>query len=388
MPTPDASIREPTATGAALVAALPGAVLLADAGARVVMANPAFCRLFGLTQPPEDLVGVDCSQATTVAAARLQDPESFLSRMAEWMAAREPAMDEVRFLDGRVCEREYVPLGSAAAPEGHLWMYCDVTSRVGADDLSRDSTTAELTARELAHESLADIDELRRQLLATASHELRTPLTSMMSFVNLLREGEPLSDEQAQFVDVIGRNAERLLGMVNDILLLARFGSGAEELDLDDVNLPGLVTEVVHDSTPEASARGITMDLVTESGPPLEGDRNNLSQLFVNLIGNAVKFTREGGHIDVSVVRAGAGWRCSIADNGIGVPTAEADQLFGQFFRASNARRAGIQGSGLGLAISRAIVQLHGGSIRLVSCDGEDGRDSGTTVTLTLPDAR
>src|ERR1700731_293585 len=140
----------------------------------------------------------------------------------------------------------------------------------------------------------------REQFLAIVSHEMRTPLTSIISFSELIRgEADRLSPDGRRYLDIIERNADRLLALVSDLLMLTRIESGALPLTLAPVDVPRLVADAVLVATPVAAKQNITIHLDTRHGPLLMGDHRRLMQILDNLIGNAVKFSRTGGLVRV-----------------------------------------------------------------------------------------
>jgi len=215
------------------------------------------------------------------------------------------------------------------------------------------------------------------------SHELRTPLTSIVSFSELMRaETRSLTADGSQFLDIIERNAHRLLHLVGDLLLLSRLETGAIPLELTAVSIPQLTEEAARAAAAGAAKRGVTVHFSAEDGPLIQADRTRVAQVLDNLIANAVKFSRSNGLVRVDAIwdDLGGGWRIDVADTGIGIPPEEIGQLFGRFVRASNARTAGLPGTGLGLSIVKAITELHGGRVTVDSTLG-----SGTTFTVCLP---
>ena len=225
------------------------------------------------------------------------------------------------------------------------------------------------------------LNEQRAQFLAIVSHELRTPLTSIVSFSELIRgEAEALTSEGRHFLDIIERNADRMLRLVGDLLMLDRLEAGALPLDLNLVSIPGLVAEAVANASPGATKQGITVLLDAGVGPPVQGDSRRLLQAFDNLIGNAVKFSHVGGQVRVAASCDGATWRIDVADSGIGIPPEDVARLFGPFVRGANARTAGLPGTGLGLSIVKVLVGMHGGHV-----DVDSVLDEGSTFSVFLP---
>ncbi len=227
-----------------------------------------------------------------------------------------------------------------------------------------------------------DRDTQREQFLAIVSHEMRTPLTSIISFSELIRgEADRLTPDGRRYLDIIERNAERLLALVSDLLMLTRIESGALPLALEPVDIPRLVSDAVLVATPVAAKQNIAIHLDTRTGPLLFGDHRRIMQVMDNLIGNAVKFSRAGGLVRVVARPATGGtWRIVVSDSGIGIPPDEIEGLFSRFARGSNARAAGLPGSGLGLSIVKLLTEMHGGHVTVHSVLG-----AGTTFSVFLP---
>jgi PAS domain S-box-containing protein len=247
--------------------------------------------------------------------------------------------------------------------------------------------SAELNQRqlEMQNQKLRELDEAKTVFLATVSHELRTPLTSIVSFSELIRaETQALTPDGVQFLDIIERNAHRLLRLVGDLLLLSKLESGAVPLELAPVSVPEVAGEAARAAAARAANHGITVHFSADEGPLIQADRARLAQVMDNLIVNAVKFSGVNGLIRVDAIwdgeNDGGGWRIDVADTGIGIPPEEIGQLFGRFVRASNARTAGLPGTGLGLSIVKAITELHGGRVTVDSTLGH-----GTTFSVHLP---
>jgi signal transduction histidine kinase len=230
------------------------------------------------------------------------------------------------------------------------------------------------------NDRLRELDRLKDEFVALVSHELRTPLTSITGYLELVLDDPELPDEQRRFLDVVDRNADRLLRLVSDLLLVAQIESGKLVLEPEEVDLVDLATQSVEVLRPAADARGIDLHLDVDPIPSLKGDPARLGQLLDNLVSNAVKFTESGGRVVVALGVTGDEIVLAVSDNGIGIPVAEQRRLFDRFFRASTAQDRAIEGTGLGLTIVHAIVRAHGGTIELTSDEGQ-----GTTFRVRLP---
>ena len=359
---------------AGLIANLTQAVLVEDDDRRVVLVNRAFVDLFGSRQEPAEMVGASLDDLLGAVAATFVDPDEFIRVVRARMADRVPVTaDELLTLDGQVLERDLVPLGGDGEEVGHLWVFRDVTKRKREE---------ERLAEE--YQRLIGVTTAKNRFVASVSHELRTPLTSIVSFAGLLADPEsgPLTEDQQEFLEIIDRNGTRLIRLVGDLLMLSRLESGAVTLEMDDVDPADIVTTAARGQQLVAADRGVDLQTRALPGPPVVGDADRLGQVVDNLLSNAIKFTPPGGRVSATAVPDPDGWTVEISDTGIGIPAAEQDQLFNEFFRASNSRTERTPGTGLGLAISRLIVDRHGGELRLMS---EQGR--GTTAVLRLPAA-
>lgn len=379
-------LNETSAELRSLVAALSDAVLFVVKD-EVVFANDALVELFSLTASSEELhegsVRALCARMGEATA----DADAFDASTMEAVMGR-VARTGVQFTlaDGRTVERDFLPVPLDGDRQGNLWLYRDITERVERD-LHRqrmlDSEREMRTAIEEQVNSLRALDELKNEFVATVSHELRTPLTSIVSFSELLAgEIGPLGEEPAEFLGIIQRNAQRLLGLVGDLLLVARLESGTLPMHPRPLSASSLLGAVVESARLSADGAGLRLELEIESSPaPLIADESRMDQVLSNLVANAIKFTPAGGVITVSAHREDVAWVLAVRDTGIGIPAGEVDQLCQRFYRASNVRPTDHPGTGLGLAISLAIVEFHGGTMRISSREG-----AGTTVYVTLPD--
>lgn len=243
---------------------------------------------------------------------------------------------------------------------------------------------AESARRAMAEQNkrLRELDRLKDEFLSLVSHELRTPLTSIRGYLDLVLDEEAgeLNAEQRRFLQAVERNSGRLLRLVGDLLFVAQADAGRLSLEQAKVDLAGLAADCVEGAAPAAAEKSITLVLDATPVPAFVGDRGRLAQVLDNLVSNALKFTPEGGTVEVSTKLTGNRVSIEVSDTGIGIPVADQPRLFERFFRSSVAEDQAIPGTGLGLAIVKAIVEAHGGEIML---DSKEGR--GTTFRVDLP---
>ncbi|EAP99023.1 Sensory transduction histidine kinase [Janibacter sp. HTCC2649] len=271
------------------------------------------------------------------------------------------------------------------APEPRTWTTHERTAlqQVTAHT-ARAFLAEERQAQQVEHVArLEALDRQKDEFVGTVSHELRTPLTSIAGYLEMLADGDlgELSPAQLKAMAVIERNTFRLRGLIEDVLVLNRIETRGLDPSFVPVDLAQLVRDVVQDLQPQARDNEVTLDV---SDLPqtcvVEGDALQLGRALTNVVGNAVKFSKSGGLVVVSVVVELDAVRIRCRDSGIGIPAADMEQMFSRFFRASNATSGAIPGTGLGLAIVKAIIEAHHGELELHSVEGE-----GTTVSLTLP---
>jgi signal transduction histidine kinase len=256
---------------------------------------------------------------------------------------------------------------------GYLSTSEDVTDRVEAEEALRS-----------ALQQMQEVDSVKDAFVSSVSHELRTPITSIHGYLELLLDdafGE-LGPDQRGAVEKVSRNAERLLGLIDDLLTLSRLQEDGLNLAPRVVDLRRVVTDACAVVAPGVETGGLTLELDLPPDPvPFLGDRDMLERAVVNLVGNAVKFTPRGGRVDVAVgPLAPDGSVITVSDTGIGIPRSEQEHLFTRFFRSSLAQQQAIPGSGLGLSIARAVVTQHGGTLSVRSAEG-----AGTTFSIELP---
>jgi signal transduction histidine kinase len=253
------------------------------------------------------------------------------------------------------------------------------TTVVEVEELQRALEEAEVRARLLREAEAAN--RAKDVFLAMLSHELRTPLNSIVGWIKMLRSGQLDAQTTARALDVIDRNAVHQTRLIGDLLDVSRIVMERLTLDMDVVDWPALVAGVVESARPSADAKSIrlTSQLDPDAGP-VRGDAERLRQVVGNLLTNAVKFTPDGGAVDVRLVRED-GARLTVADTGRGIEPELLPHIFDRFRQAEDARVTSPAGLGLGLAIVRHLVEAHGGTVSARS----DGIDRGATFTVVLP---
>lgn len=262
----------------------------------------------------------------------------------------------------------------------------DITQRKQTELALRESErerTALLESERAARIEAERASRMKDEFLATLSHELRTPLNAILGWAQLIQRGTLGPAEQATGLGAIERNSRAQAQIVDDLLDMSRLVSGKLRLDVAPVDLAAIVRAAVETCSPAAHAKGITLRTTLDPRHDFVfmGDANRLHQVLWNLLGNAVKFTPRGGHVDVHLARAAAHLELRITDSGEGILPEFMHLLFNRFSQAdaSFSRRHG--GLGIGLSIVKQLVELHGGTVQAHS----EGAGLGATFIVTLP---
>jgi signal transduction histidine kinase len=210
---------------------------------------------------------------------------------------------------------------------------------------------------------LEEVERQRQELVANVSHELRTPIAALRAQLENLADGVAALDRDA--VGTMLKGTERLSRLVDQLLELSQFESGAIRIDRQDF----LVADVIGDAVAEVGPVRADVRVVAEVDGELvgSGDPERIHEVLSNILANAVRYSPAGGEVTVRGAPMPGAVRIEVRDQGIGVPSADVERIFDRFYRVDAARRSGVGGAGLGLAIARSIVELHGGSIRAQS---------------------
>ncbi len=302
----------------------------------------------------------------------VRDPETL--RLFEAGIRRETSADDtaVLRLGGETSPGQVLEVNVRAVPHG------TAAGEPAAVGVVRDVTERERT------------DMMRRRFVSDVSHELRTPIAAIRAAVETLAGENDLPPDLARLMGILERQSSEMEALVSDLTDLSQIESGAVTLAMEPIPLKPLLLSVVRDLAPAAAARGVTVAVEADEQFELLGDRRRISQVFRNLVDNAVKFSPPGQRVDV-LAEGGALFASPdgvdrtaplvvhVVDRGIGIPRSEQDRIFQRFYRVDPSRAKAVPGTGLGLAIVKHLLILHGGAIRVES---EPGKGSRFTVTL------
>ncbi|MGH7528953.1 MAG: PAS domain S-box protein [Gemmatimonadales bacterium] len=321
-----------------------------------------------------DFVGADASEVAGAAWLRFIHPEdrhACTDAYARAVARLQPFEVQFRF---RRADGEYRWMMSVALPR--FGSRGEFTGYTGS--------AFDITNLKRAEESLRDADRRKDEFIALLGHELRNPLAPMTNVVELLRSPQADQGTMAWAHDVLERQLCKMQRLVNDLLDVSRVAQGKIELQLERIPLGTVLDKALEAMRPEFDARQREVVMELPAAPiSLDADPVRLEQVFVNLLHNAVKFTRENGHITITA-REEPGDRTvtvRVADDGIGIAPDVLPRIFDLFAQADTSLERGEGGLGVGLTLARRLVELHGGDIRARS----EGRDRGSEFLVVLP---
>jgi len=222
---------------------------------------------------------------------------------------------------------------------------------------------------------------MKTEFISTVSHELRTPLTSIKGYIDLILDGDTgeINELQKEFLGIVYQNSERLNNLINDLLDVEKIESGKIEMQFDNFSLTDIVTNAVKTMEPSADKKGLKIISGIKDGIELLGDSDRIMQVLINLISNAIKFTKEGS-IKVELKSINGKPEIVVRDTGIGISKSDQKRLFTKFFRADDEYTRSVGGTGLGLSITKTIIEKHGGEIKVKS-----EVNKGTEFRVILP---
>ena len=336
-----------------------GALVLSESGC-ILNCNAAFERMAGETS--RELINRPFSQLASESCKR-----EFERFWRDALLGEATAEMELLFRDRSVAT---CLSSSSRTEEGEQWIFLIVT---------------DISERLLRDAALRELDEMKSALLSTASHELRTPLTIIREYVSLMLDkvAGPISEQQEECLVGTMRNCDRLTALLNDLLDMSKLNDKDVEIERKATDLVALLWECSADF--EAPSRAKSLHLIADIPdflPPLLCDSDRVRQVLVNLIGNAIKFTPEGGEVRIGAKADDSTVSIWVTDNGKGVALRDQESIFIAFHQIDRQNGAGAKGTGLGLSIPKRIVELHGGSI---SIESEPGKGSKFTFNLPLP---
>lgn len=226
---------------------------------------------------------------------------------------------------------------------------------------------------------LGSLEKLRQDFISDVSHEIQSPLTSISGFATLLKKGNLSENQISHYASIIETESKRLSKLSENLLRLSNLESEDNNLNLKKYKMNKQIESILLMLEPQWSAKNITLDVSLDE-TIICADEDLLSQVFINLLNNSIKFTPESGNIGVNLSSNENEIECKISDTGIGISPEDQPRIFERFYKADKSRDRSLGGNGLGLSIVKKIIDLHGGKISLTSDIGK-----GTEFTVWLP---
>ena len=357
--------REEASRSQAILQSVTEGVIVLDEHQRVVLFNPAAERVlsipaaFTLRQPLARLTAYDAPDMPAQRAELIYNGLNEGLSMLNDQGRGHNRMLELPSPPQSIALNFAAVLGPDQVPYGSVAVLRDVTREIEADRAKRD-------------------------FISSVSHELRTPLTSIKGYVDLLLLGAagPIGEGQLSFLNVVKNNANRLMDLINDILEIGRIDADKIKLTFDQVDVTHVFHDVLQTMGAEMERKTITVSVEVQEGLPLiTGDARRLTQVVMNMVSNAVKYTYREGRVGLRAFLNPAGMvQVDVEDNGVGISPDQQQHLFRRFYRADNPLRDEAGGTGLGLSIAKSFVELHGGEMWVKSESGK-----GSTFSFIVP---
>jgi two-component system phosphate regulon sensor histidine kinase PhoR len=299
------------------------AVLLVEENDRVILANEATRQAFDLDD-----------NVTGRPLAEVVHDGILIDVFHRARISGKPARAEILLIDDRTLNAQVTPISGV----GRVAVMQDITH-------------------------LKELDRMKSEFVSTASHDLRSPLTAIKGFADLMPTAGPLNEQQMYFLDKIQRGVEMIARLVSDLLDLGRIEAEVR-MDMEPCDLGAIVEKAVADQRGHADLKQQTLQMqIAPALPSVQGNPLRLSQVVSNLVGNAIKYTPEQGHISVSAVVEGGQVVVMVEDDGIGIPQDDLAHIFDKFYRVKSPETKNIIGSGLGLSIVKSVVEKHRGRV-------------------------
>jgi len=324
-------------------------VIVTDAEEQIILMNPSLRKLFFLETSPEGKMPLEVIRNTAV--------EEMVERIIKGRQHLATEEIVVNTPEEKTFKINGVPIMRNNRLEGAILVFHDITE-------------------------LRRLEKIRRDFVANVSHELRTPISSIKGYAETLLEGALEDKDNArEFINIIYQDANRLASLINDLLDLSKIESDKLKMSFTALDPVVLIKKAVTIVDNQAKAKSITLKVdIPQSLPRIRADETRFSQVMINLLDNAVKYSSEGGSATISAQVVENGLQVDISDTGIGISEADLPRIFERFYRVDKARSRELGGTGLGLSIVKHIVSAHGGQIRVKSEPGH-----GSTFSFIIP---
>ncbi len=358
-------VKRSTKNLSTLIQNLNSGILMEDESGHIMVVNQGFCKLFQISFTPDSLIGEDFSQSVVLFSQMLVKSEEFVEKTKEYLTNKKAVIgDELELNDGRIFARDYLPIHFENDRIGHLWKYEDITKR-------KRQEKEMIAAKETAEEA----GIVKENFLANMSHEIRTPMNAIMGMTELLSK-TTLDVQQKKFIDAINLSSKNLLVVINDILDISKLKIDKVKFENIGFKVKSVFEHIIEINEHKLVDKDIFLACKIASELEnliLKGDPYRLTQILLNLVGNAIKFTEKGSvTMECELLKhenKNLTLKFVVKDTGIGISKNKLINIFEQFEQADVSTTRKYGGSGLGLAISRHLVEAQNGSISVESIE-------------------
>lgn len=337
------------------------ALLVEDEHRKVLLANQKFCDFFGYDASPDDLIGMDCSNAAEESKVYFKDPEGFVGRIEEILEKQETVIgDELNLVDGRFLLRDYIPITIEGTYRGHAWKYRDMTEHKRITD-------------ELQH-----LNNLNQKLFSIIAHDLRSPLSSLSTILDFVQEDEFTVEELKELLPKLSKDVGYTSRLVDNLLTWSASRVRGNKINPSTFNLHDTIENVFGLFDSNALEKKVHLFNKVPADFEVKADPDMIETVIRNLTVNALKFTTDGS-ITISASKKGEETKIKVLDTGIGLDPERIPNLFKEAI-APHWGTHNEKGFGLGLQICKEFVESHGGEIIA------DNHQAGAVFKFTLPD--
>ena len=324
-------------------------VIVTDEKEKIILMNPSLRKIFLVDNNPEGKKPFEVIRNTAV-----QDMVDRIVQGRQGLATEEIA---INIPEEKILKVNGVPIMRNNRLEGAILVFHDITE-------------------------LRRLEQIRQDFVANVSHELRTPISSIKGYAETLLEGALKDKDNAkEFISIIYQDSNRLANLINDLLDLSKIESGKMKMSLVPLDTVSLIKRAVTVIENQAKAKSIALKINLPAGlPKIKADETRFSQVMINLLDNAIKYSSEGGSVTISAKVVNNALQIDILDTGIGISEKDLPRIFERFYRVDKARSRELGGTGLGLSIVKHIVSAHGGQVSVKSEPG-----FGSTFSFTIP---